>query len=400
MKKMFIGNLLTPSIEREYCGDPKNQYVISATTFQRAFLSNIRDIEDVSIINAPDIGSWPKRSSWPLFKKKEELYQGVMCKHVPFLNITYIKRFSIYRSLYKEIDKWAGNTCEEKLIIVYSLLYPYIKAAVNIKKKYPNTKICCIVLDLPEYFGDTNSLIDRFVDKSKDIHKLVYMVDSFVLLTRQMSQALKINRKPWLLMEGIYNPVEIPRQMSISKTILYTGKLDARFGLRELVNSFMEISDKDVQLWICGNGLDSDYVKDASLKDYRIKYFGVIKQEEVFKMQQQASILVNPRRPEGEYTKYSFPSKTMEYLASGTPTIMYHLPGMPDEYLPFVELIDEKSPTGLRDALEKMLALTPDELNSFGARARAFILNNKTAKIQIARFKQFINENYENKQEE
>ena len=33
-----------------------------------------------------------------------------------------------------------------------------------------------------------------------------------------------------------------------------------------------------------------------------------------------------------EYTKYSFPSKIMEYVSTGKPTICYKLDGIPDEY--------------------------------------------------------------------
>lgn len=395
MIKLFLGCFLTPSLENEYRKDKKNQYVISATTFQRAFLSSFNDMGNVSIINAPEIGSWPKRSRWLRFKGGEEFYEGVLCKHTPFINITYIKRFSILYSLYKHMKNWAIQQSGEKLIIVYSLIHPYLKAAVKIKKKYPNIKLCCIVLDLPQYFGDTNTLVDKLTDKSSAIYKLSEEIDSFVLLTNQMVDALNIKNKPWMLLEGIYKPVDIPYQEKIHKTILYTGKLDARFGIRDLIDSFVNIDDAEAQLWICGNGMDKDYVVDATIKDSRIKYYGVVSQEEVFKLQKRVSILVNPRRPEGEYTKYSFPSKTMEYLASGTPTVMYHLPGMPDEYLPFVEIIDQTSPNGLKDSLEKMLTLTQTELDELGMKARNFILQNKTAEKQMNRFKHFIELNYE-----
>lgn len=56
-------------------------------------------------------------------------------------------------------------------------------------------------------------------------------------------------------------------------------------------------------------------------KDRRIQYLGSIPHDEILQLQRTASLLVNPRTPEGIYTKYSFPSKTMEYLASGTPTL-------------------------------------------------------------------------------
>ena len=38
---------------------------------------------------------------------------------------------------------------------------------------------------------------------------------------------------------------------------------------------------------------------------------------------------VNPRQNNEEFTKYSFPSKTMEYLASGVPVVAYKLDGIP-----------------------------------------------------------------------
>ena len=45
---------------------------------------------------------------------------------------------------------------------------------------------------------------------------------------------------------------------------------------------------------------------------------------------------MNPRSADAEYTKYSFPSKTIEYLATGVPVVMNRLPGIPEEYEYFV----------------------------------------------------------------
>lgn len=395
MQKVYLGSFLSPDIELEYVQSYRNQYVISTSTFQRALISSFKKLKDISIINAPDIGSWPKRSSWLRFKARNEILEGVSCTHVPFINLTYYKQYSICNSLSKELDKWAKREHGDKLIIVYSLMYPYIKSAVNIKKKYPNTKICCIVLDLPEYFNDSNSLLSNFTSKTREIYKLTSEIDSFVLLTKQMSDVINTQERPWLLMEGVYKPVDVEDQQKHTKTILYTGKLDSRFGLRDLVDAFLSILDMDARLWICGNGADQDYVEQATKIDSRITYYGVVRQDEVFRMQRQASILVNPRRPEGEYTKYSFPSKTMEYLASGTPTVMFHLPGMPDEYLPYIKIIDDNSPSGLKDSLEKMLACSQQELDDIGSKARDFVMRNKTADIQMKRFSQFIEEHYE-----
>ena len=55
-----------------------------------------------------------------------------------------------------------------------------------------------------------------------------------------------------------------------------------------------------------------------------------------------ADVLVNPRPNNEEYTKYSFPSKNIEYLMTGKPVVAYMLDGMPAHYKKFLYEI----PTG------------------------------------------------------
>ena len=95
-----------------------------------------------------------------------------------------------------------------------------------------------------------------------------------------------------------------------------------------------------------------------------------------------ATLLVNPRPTNEEYVKYSFPSKTMEYMASGTPVLTTVLPGMPKEYYPYVNFIREESPQGIADALKTVLASSDDELFAQGCRAREFVLKERNNVVQ------------------
>lgn len=69
------------------------------------------------------------------------------------------------------------------------------------------------------------------------------------------------------------------------------------------------VKDRDVELWICGSGDSKEAINEATRIDSRIKFFGLVDSETALEMQHKATILVNPRTSEGEYTKYSFPSK-------------------------------------------------------------------------------------------
>ncbi len=106
---------------------------------------------------------------------------------------------------------------------------------------------------------------------------------------------------------------------------------------------------------------------------------------DVIEAERRAWLLVNPRPAEEEFTKYSFPSKTMEYLASGTAVLTTRLPGMPAEYLDHVLTIDEPGPSGVAEGLAKALAEGLDGLEQRGERGRAFVLEHKNNAHQAGR---------------
>ena len=248
------------------------------------------------------------------------------------------------------------------------------------------------MLDLPEFFGERNSKLFSIFLNPQKVYSIIDEIDSFVLLTSQMKDRLNVRNRPWMLMEGIYENRKYNFDNEKSKAILYSGKLDNRFGIKELLFAFMKIDIKDVQLWICGIGSERKIVEECMKKDSRIKYFGFVDQQKVFEMQRKALLLVNPRKPEGEYTKYSFPSKTMEYMASGTPVVMYDLPCIPVSYKPYLILLKDQRGDELKDVLIEWLNKPREYLDLFGNQAKDFILKYKTSEKQIKRFVEFLYE--------
>lgn len=301
MKVLYLGCFCEPTISTFIKECTKGVITVSATTFQKALLAGCNEcgIRPDYIVNVPDIGSFPFRCNNLFFSKSKFEYASIKGVNASFFNVTYLKKCSIYHAIMREAKLWLNKNREEKVtILVYSLIYPYLKAAVDLKRMYPNVQICCIVLDLPEYFGDSTSLLYRFLGnlETKRIYSLVPFVDSFVLLTKYMREKLDVGLRPSLLLEGIYNPVYIVPQKKRKKTILYTGKLDIRFGIRDLIKAFNDIDDSEFVLWICGFGLDRIFVEEAAKKDKRIIYWGVVEQKHVFEMQQQATLLWGTER--------------------------------------------------------------------------------------------------------
>ena len=212
-------------------------------------------------------------------------------------------------------------------------------------------------------------------------------VDNFVILTEQMKDALDVGERPYTVVEGICNAqmfsgVECEKATENEKIILYTGTLHQKFGIGTLLEAFSMIKSPEYRLWICGGGDMQEKVEDAAKADQRITFFGYVPKKTINELQQKATILVNPRQNNDEFTKYSFPSKTMEYMLSGKPVVMYKLDGIPDEYDNYLTYVNGNDATSFADTMTKICDLTDTEREKIGNAAREYVKEKKNSVAQ------------------
>ncbi len=351
-------------------------------------LDNQTDVK-IHIVNSLYIGSYPqkyRKAIIPSFKfkiKGKEL--GI---NVGFLNLPLVKIVSKYIGIKKEVKKWAKNeVSEEKVIIAYAMTSPFVELLYYFKNKYPNIKCLLFVPDLPEYMDLTNkSLVYGILKKIHISHlkKYTRKIDGYVFLTDYMKEWFD-KEVQYTTIEGIYRESQVFSDDNIckEKVILYTGGLYEEYGVLELVETFLEINLKDWKLELIGDGpLLSALNKISNNKSVVVR--GVLPNNEVLKRQKQVSILVNPRKPQQDFTKYSFPSKTIEYMASGTPMVGYRLPGIPEEYYEYIYEVPQ-SKDGLESCLKKVMLLSEEERNNFGLLAMDFIKKEKNATKQCTK---------------
>lgn len=344
MKLLMICGVYAEENEEEVLLRSRGYAEQSANIFQRKL---IRGIEKSGIayqvISAPLIGAFPQRDRKPFFRgfsAPQEKYQ-----YVPFCNIWGIRNISRMISLKKAVKKYLRGQKEEIQILVYCPHTPFLSAAIYAKKRYPNSKVCLVVPDLPQYMNldeGSHRIYDLF--KKYDIHymqRLIDRVDSFVLLTEPMGEVLNVGNRPYLVSEGLSDGLPCPAQPCSDglKRIVYTGKLNFKFGIAALVQSFMKIRGEEYRLILCGDGDARQYVEEMARSDERIEYKGSVTAAQAQIYMQQADVLVNPRPNNESYTKYSFPSKNIEYLLTGKPVVAYMLDGMPKIYEKFLYVI-------------------------------------------------------------
>lgn len=375
----------------EITKNSKGNVQFAADTLQKALINGFSAIyEDVKIINVPYIGSYPFYYNKIIYSSKKKCNNFI---DVSFCNLVIVKNFfrliNAFRYLRLSLNNSLNNT-----IVIYALHTPFLLAAFLYKKKHRNTKLCIIVPDLLLYNG---SKLPRWLINVHNSfqRRLLNSFDCFVILSDYMKEELPIGNKPFAVVEGIFDDcsmITANNEKTDKYRILYTGTFAKRYGIISLIKAFSLLKDDNYELLLCGHGDGLDFILEAAKNDNRIKYLGQISHDEVLKLQTNVDLLVNPRIPDHIFTKYSFPSKTMEYFASGTPCLLYKLPGIPKEYFNYCYTLDCTSIESLAYKIEDILKYTSfDDRVKLGQSARDFILRYKNPIVQCEKIKQLLN---------
>ena len=397
---LFLTGLFPDEIRSELIENSKANTQFAADALQWSFVKGLMNYyKNLYLLNFPFVGSYPTLCKTPFIKSFPfGKNRGVNGLNVGYFNLIAVKNVSIYQLAKKNIRKWARQTEGEKVILIYSAFLPFLKAAIAAKKEFDDLKVYLIMPDLPQFMGGPNNALYKAFKKmtNNELRKSFDQVDGFVLISKFMAELLPGENKPMAVVEGIFNDVlnivTAPKRDSDKKIVLYTGTLARRYGILSLLEAFSLIDDKNYLLVICGDGDTKEDINLAAEKDTRIIYKGSVDRTEVLKLQQQASLLVNPRTAQGEFTRFSFPSKTMEYLASGVPALLYKLPGIPDEYYDYCYSLEDISIPSLAAKIIEILSLDPKILAEKGLKAREFVLNNKNPEKQCEKVYKLIEE--------
>ncbi len=404
MKIALLFCLFPEEQKKEIIANSKRGIQFAADTLQQAIVKGFLDMnvtDGMYLINLPMLGAYPKyyrefksSSNRLNISDDQNSLHGI---NKGFCHLVGYQLISRYLNAKSELLKWMEKGLGNKIVLIYGIHTPFLKAAVAVKKLYPNLKICQIVPDLPEYMASSGFGIYNFLRNInyKLQARLYPYVDYYVLLSKYMTECLPVGNKPWTVVEGIYNSssddVSISKRDSKEKWVLYSGSLSRRYGILNLVKAFLKIKNKDYRLIICGKGDAEKEICVLAKKDSRIIYKGQLERSEVLKLQRQSNLLINPRTPEGAFTKYSFPSKTMEYLASGIPTLLYKLPGIPEEYYKYCFSLGRLGIEELSLKIEEILTKDEKFLFDFGQEARNFILKEKNPAKQCKKIIDLIN---------
>lgn len=316
--------------------------------------------------------------------------------HLGYINLFGIKYITQFTSMCNALTKWTKHLSEPSIVCVHGIYLPSMLAAIYAKGRSKGKVVLCLNTgDVPGQYGlqsqkkkNAKQVLTELI-VNRNIMKLAKKFDCFVFVTSDMAKAFDVADKPYVVVECAYTAPKYLGDATIKetdkKTIFYAGSIRKEYGIDHLLRAFSMIDDPNYQLVIAGGGAGEDIVEDYASKDDRVVFLGFITPQEVLKWQLRSHVLVSPRMSDLEFVKYSFPSKSVDSLASGVPYVAHKLPCDPPEYSNYINYPVDESDEALRDKIVEICELNSKERRAIGEKAKQFIIKEKNPKIMTKR---------------
>ncbi|MEW2375079.1 glycosyltransferase [Micromonospora sp. NPDC047812] len=202
---------------------------------------------------------------------------------------------------------------------------------------------------------------------------------------------------PRLVMEGIFDPVgsrvDVAGQAPAApgtREVVYAGGLSRAYGVDRLVEAFRGLPGPDLRLRVYGRGELERWLHEQVAADSRIAPPELLPRDALLPRLARAAVLVNPRPVGQDFVRWSFPSKLIEYLSTGVPVVTTRLPGIPEDYAPWLVFAGSGAAEELREAVDRALRLSSEERARIGLGGADFVRQTRGPAAQGRRIRDFL----------
>lgn len=370
---------------------------IAGNKMQWNLVHHLGKIDDIKIccISVLPIATWPHDT---IFSRSQvlKLDERITSNAVSFCNLPILKQISQAGSVYMKARKYIKE--HPDAIVLSFNLFPQIGIPMRIlKQQYPKIKTVSLLADLP--IDDTkgqrsvlSKMLRRLFDQST--WKSISNCESFIVLNEYVAKQY-LSKKTSIVIEGgvdedDLNTVTIGHKKSEKRNIVFAGALTEYNGITVLIDAVGRLPSDNIILDIYGDGPLKAYVQNAANKDKRLHYHGRVANDIVLRAQKSAWLLINPRKTDDLISKVTFPSKTFEYMLSGTPVLSTKLNGYSQEYLEHMFIAEDDTAEGIAKEIHRIECFPREILQKKADNARNFIIKNKSWKIQALNIYNFL----------
>jgi glycosyltransferase involved in cell wall biosynthesis len=370
----------------------------AGNTFQTKLIQGIArsGLPDVEVFSACPVQSYPKGPKIWFAAGRDRLDDHIIVRLLPFLNVTPIKQVMLGLDVIFILLGWAWRKRKQKrIVLTYNLSVPPA-ALTLLAARLVKAKAVASVNDVnvPGQTVPTTPLfrvdfaLQRWLMPRFDGHLVVAdrIARDFFPGRRYVRIEGGVDREFLESTErdGASSPADWPLVLA------FAGTLNEVNGVPLILGAMQRLRDTNLQLRIAGGGPLQEMVRDAARQDPRIDFMGMLDTAAVADLYKHADVLLNIRLTTAVDTRYFFPSKLIEYLGSGVPTITTRVAHTDTEFAGLVYVLGEESPQALADLLHKVASLQTEERWKLGRLARTYVTTYKTWDVQSAKAAEYL----------
>ena len=369
-------------------------------TNQKFLLSIVSGIKAVTNDEITCISTVPvSYSCYPerVLHQETETVDGVNFYYAGGLNYPILRNLTVEWNTRRAVKQFIRENRCEKVVVICDILKTESAAVVNWLNKQ-GIPTFAIVTDIPSIAesmtgdrGIKSYLLKKYGERA---NRLMGRFQAYILLSEQMNEFCNPDfSKPYMIMECIIDPQLFDgvdaKKISKRPVVLYAGKYYKECGVVNLAKAAKYLQgDCDVVLY-GGHGDCMDELEAERKATSNLYINGIAPLQEILAIEKGASILANPRPDTEEFTKFSFPSKTAEYMLAEVPVIMYELPSLPAEYKDKLYFFHSKEPQEMAEELKNIFK-NYSEARRKANEAKTFIRDNKDSNHQAMRIVAFV----------
>jgi glycosyltransferase involved in cell wall biosynthesis len=344
------------------------------------------------------IPSFPRSRQLWVVRETVVTVSGIELRLLPFVNLTPLKQVFVGLGVGWEILKWrlARRTVKRGVVVTYNLSVPP-GLCTYVASRLAGVKVVALLCDI-NVPGQTvpATPLRRF---DYWLHRvLIPRLDGRVVVADSIADTFAKGRN-CLRMEGgigeetlarMQRSQAAPPKESGRIRIVLAGRLDETNGVKLMLGAAGLLPGDGYEVWIAGSGPLSELVRDAAAKDARIVYAGFLSLDEIYSLYRSADILVNARITQELNTRFFFPSKLLEFMATGIPVISTCSGRIEPDFGHALFLLKDETPQALASLIERVSALPRDVRADVGKAARDCIVATRTWTVQGQRIADYL----------
>mgnify|MGYP004508158367 CR=1 FL=1 len=399
MEVLTMTNSCSEIMYKSVCQMRKQMIVDPQQKFFRLLIDGLAGNEMVNVTAASALPVSASTVKQYIFRSTiEQTETGVRYYYLPFLNGKISRYLTLILSSGRFAKKWCKQNFNRDAWVIVDPLVPVISVPARLIAQKSGIKVAAVITDIPTLCtnmkGRKENIVKRiFLSAYQHISDAdLQAYDAYIPLTESINDVVNMNNKPYIVVEGFADSNDREISDVHENYIMYAGGLYEKYGIKTLVEAFVALNRKDLYLYLFGDGPYVDELKRIQRIYPNIRYMGCISADEVVKYEKRALLLVNPRPTNEKFAKYSFPSKTMEYLLSGTAVVSTKLPGIPKEYFTYMYTFSDYTRDSILKELDDILSRPKKEIEKMGQQGHAFVSENKNNVVMAKKIIKFLRE--------